>query len=196
MITSVLAGTGTYHQESDQIKPWLGLAFAGILITLLVATRMPMVSRIVAEPGSLARMTLPHTVRVVGVVFLIVMALGHLPAAFALPAGLGDIAIGLAAPVIARRLASGDRRGAVRFHLLGIFDLVVAVGIGFFSGLGPYRPLATTPSTESLSLLPLALIVTVAVPLAVTLHVTALRRLHAATEPDPDEARQALSAAS
>jgi hypothetical protein len=36
--------------------------------------------------------------RIVGVLFLIVMAQGYLSAAFALPAGLGDIAIGVAAP--------------------------------------------------------------------------------------------------
>jgi hypothetical protein len=35
------------------------------------------------------------------------MALGHLPALFALPAGLGDIAAGIGAPLVAR---SGSRR--------------------------------------------------------------------------------------
>ena len=33
---------------------------------------------------------------------------GTLPAQFALPAGLGDIAIGLAAPAVAARLRRGD----------------------------------------------------------------------------------------
>jgi hypothetical protein len=99
------------------------------------------VARILAAPGSLARLTLPHTLRVVGVLFLMVMALGHLPALFALPAGLGDIAVGLIAPSVARRLTTdGDHRGAVRFHLLGLLDLVVAITIGYLAGLGPYRP--------------------------------------------------------
>jgi hypothetical protein len=41
------------------------------------------------------RLELPHTFRVAGVAFLLLMALGHLPALFALPARLGDIATGI-----------------------------------------------------------------------------------------------------
>jgi hypothetical protein len=51
-----------------------------------------------------SRLELPHTPRVAGVAFLLYMALGHLPALFALPAGLGDIAAGIAAPLVARKL--------------------------------------------------------------------------------------------
>jgi hypothetical protein len=122
---------------------------------------------------------------VVGVTFLLVMAQGHLPAVFALPAGLGDIAAGLAAPFVARRLAhGGGRTRGVWFNLFGILDLVVALGIGFLAGLGPWRPLEVTPSTEPLSLLPLALVPTVAVPLAIALHLVSLRRLRAAAQPE------------
>jgi len=148
------------------------------------------VARILAAPNSIARLILPHTLRVVGVLFLLVMALGHLPAIFALPAGLGDIAIGLAAPSVARRLARGDHEGAVRFHLLGLLDLVVAITIGYLAGLGPYRPLDIIPSTEPLSLLPLALVATVAVPTAIALHVVSLTRLHAADRATSHKAKQ------
>ena len=119
-----------------------------------------------------------------------VMALGHLPAVFALPAGLGDIAVGLAAPSAARRLARGDHTGAVRFHLLGLLDLVVAITIGYLAGLGPYRPLDITPTTELLSLLPLALVATVAVPTALALHVVSLTRLHTADRTTSHKAEQ------
>jgi hypothetical protein len=61
--------------------------------------------------------------------------------------------------------------------VLGIVDLVVALAIGFLSGLGPFRPLGVTPTTETVSLLPLALVATGAVPLAMTLHIASLRRL-------------------
>jgi hypothetical protein len=40
-----------------------------------------------------------------GVAFLVYLALGHLPAVFALPAGLGDLATAIAAPLVARRFA-------------------------------------------------------------------------------------------
>ena len=180
VVSGLLAHAGVYRQDPGEGVPWLGVVVVGILITLLLATWIPLVSRIFADPGTPARLALPHTLRVVGVLFLIVMAQGHLPAAFALPAGLGDIAIGVAAPFVARRLARGiyDAR-AVWFNIMGIVDLVVAVGIGFLAGLGPARLLDVTPSTEAVALLPLALIATTAVPLAVALHIVSLWRLRA-----------------
>jgi hypothetical protein len=189
--SGLLARASVYHQDSGQAAPWFGVAFAGTLLALLLATRIPVVARILADPGTPARLALPHTLRVVGVTFLLVMAQGHLPAVFALPAGLGDIATGLAAPLVARRLASGiGHTRAVWFNLLGILDLVVALSIGFLAGLGPWRPLDVTPSTEPLSLLPLALVPTVAVPLAIALHIVSLRRLHAADRTTRDRPGQ------
>ena len=187
VVSGLLARAGVYRQD----PAWLLVAFAGFLIALLLATRIPLVSRILAAPGTPARLALPHTLRVVGVLFLIVMAQGHLPAAFALPAGLGDIAVGVAAPFVARRLARAPRRagavtGAVRFNVLGLLDLIVAVSIGFL--LGPFGPLEVTPSTEALRLLPLALIPTAAVPLAIALHIVSLRRLRTAAKPKEDRA--------
>jgi hypothetical protein len=114
------------------------------------------------------------------VAFVIVMALGDLPWIFALPAGLGDIAIGLSAPFVARALDRDEAlERAVRFNVLGIVDLVVALTIGFLAGLGPVG-LGVTPTTEPLALLPLALVPTVAVPTALTLHVVSLARLREA----------------
>jgi hypothetical protein len=171
------------------------VAVAGTLLVLLAATRIPVVARILAAPGTPARLTLPHILRVVGVTFLLVMAQGHLPAIFALPAGLGDIAAGLAAPFVAWRLAhGGGRTRAVWFNLFGLLDLVVALTIGFLAGLGPWRPLEVTPSTEPLSLLPLALVPTVAVSLALALHLVSLRRLPAAAGPEDHRTGELLPA--
>jgi hypothetical protein len=178
VVSGLLARAGVYRQDPGEVVPWFPVVLAGTLIALLLATQVPLVFRILAEPGAPARLALPHTLRVVGVLFLIVMAQGHLPTAFALPAGLGDIAIGVAAPFVARRLARDtDRTGAVRFHVLGILDLIVAGSIGFLLiGL-----VEATPSTAPLLLLPLALIPTVPVPLALALHIVSLRRLRTAT---------------
>jgi hypothetical protein len=195
LASGLLARAGAYHQASGQAAPWFGVAVAGTLLGLLAATRIPVVARILAAPGTPARLALPHTLRVVGVTFLLVMAQGHLPAVFALPAGLGDIAAGLAAPLVARRLTQGGgRTRAVWFNLFGLLDLVVALSIGFLAGLGPWRPLAVTPSTEPLSLLPLALVPTVAVPLALALHLVSLRRLRAAAQAEGDRTGDLLPA--
>ena len=179
VVSGLLARAGVYRQD----PAWLLVAFAGFLIALLLATRIPLVSRILADPGTPARLALPHTLRVVGVLFLIVMAQGHLPAAFALPAGLGDIAIGVTAPFVARQLARGTgRAGAVRFNVLGILDLVVAASIGFLL----FGLVEVTPSTAPLRLLPLALIPATPVPLALALHIVSLRQLRTAAKPEEE----------
>jgi len=174
VVSGLLARAGVYRQDPGDVVPWFLVAVAGTLIALLLATRIPIVSRVLADPGTPTRLALPHTFRVTGLAFLITMALGHLPAAFAMSADVGDIAIGVAAPFVALQLARGTgRTGAVLFNVLGILDLVVAGGLGFLL----FRLVEVTPSTEPLFLLPLALIPTTAVPLTIVLHIVSLRRL-------------------
>ena len=180
IVSGLLAGAGIYHADSGESTAWFGLAFAGVLGAMLLATRIPIVRRSLAAPGMLPLLTLPHSLRLVGVAFVLVMALGDLPWIFALPAGLGDMAIGVSAPFVARSLAREDAlKRAVRFNVLGIVDLVVALTIGFLAGLGPFG-FDITPTTEPLALLPLALVPTVAVPTALTLHIVSLGRLREA----------------
>jgi hypothetical protein len=152
---------------------------------LLALRRIPVVARALAAPGTASRLELPHSFRVAeGTAFLLIMALGHLPALFALPAGLGDIAAGIAAPLVARRLAQGTgRRAALWFTAFGMTDLVVALTLGALTG---FQLLNVTPSGAPISQLPLALIPTAAVPLLFALHITsvpALRRAHRAPLP-------------
>jgi hypothetical protein len=176
-----LTDAGVYRQTPDASVPWIAVTLPVVLAALLSATRIPAVARILTDPGTPARLVWPQTFRVVGGVFLIVLALDGLPAVFAVPAGLGDIAVGVSAPFVAWRLSRGGSRSrAVWFNVLGIVDLVVAVSIGFLAGLGPTNLLDVTPSTEAVTMLPLVLIPTTAVPLAVVLHLVTLRRLRAA----------------
>jgi hypothetical protein len=116
---------------------------------------------------------------VIGVVFIIAWARGTLPAGFALPAGIGDVAVGLAAPFVAAALTSGKpyaRRLFVVWCWLGIVDLVTAVGSGVAHSQSPIGFLATSPSTDAMAAYPFSLIPTFFVPLAVMLHVLGLRR--------------------
>jgi hypothetical protein len=172
--SAVVAARGRYQGNLDG-PPWLAIAAGGSLIGLLAMSRIPAVTRALAAPGSLSRSALPHAFRVAGVSFLIVLALGHLPALFAIPAGLGDMAVGIRAPFVARRLARGTgHRGAVWFHALGTIDLVNALILGGLTGYGIVQ--STAPS-DALALLPIVLIPTVSVPLLLVLHVDSLRRL-------------------
>jgi hypothetical protein len=168
--SAVIAGHGWYHT-----LPWFPVAVTGYLGLLLALSRIPMVARALAAPGMANRLELPHTPRVAGVAFLLYLALGHLPAVFALPAGLGDIAAGIAAPLVARRLAQGTgRRAALWFNVFGMTDLVVALTLGALTG---YQLLNVTPSGAPITELPLALIPTATVPLLFVLHITSASAL-------------------
>lgn len=120
--------------------------------------------------------------RAVGAIFLLGWALGVIPGAFALPAGIGDVAVGLAAPFMARRLRRGDggsTRAAIIWNVVGLADLVVAVTFGFLTSPSPFQLLALSDPNTLISRFPLVLVPTFAVPLSVLLHIAALRRLGA-----------------
>src|ERR1700722_8095460 len=174
--SAVIAGHGWYHARLGHGVPPMPVAVVGFFGLLLVLRRIPVVARALAAPGTVSRLELPHAFRALeGSAFLVMMALGHLPALFALPAGLGDVAAGIAAPLVARRLArGGSRRGALWFNAFGMTDLVVALTLGT---LTVFQLINVTPSGAPISELPLALIPTAAVPLLFALHITSVSAL-------------------
>ena len=182
LVTAALAGAHVYQFESDATKPWLAVGFAVPVVGLILLSRLPMARRVLSDPQILSRLTRPHGTRVGGLIFLIALALGELPPAFALPAGLVDIAIGLAAPWVARGLRDGTGiRRAFWFNVAGLADFAVAFTIGFLGGPGRTQLLHLTPTTEQVSVLPLVLIPTAGVPLLFALHVISLAKLRAPT---------------
>jgi hypothetical protein len=102
--------------------------------------------------------------RVVGVAFLVALAFDRLPAGFAVPAGAGDIATGLAALAVVVALGNGTltRRGLYAFTALGIADFLVAMATGLL--LAP----------PALVTWPLAVFPTFMVPFFAILHLVAV----------------------
>ncbi|MBB5168450.1 hypothetical protein [Mycobacterium sp. AZCC_0083] len=183
LVSGLLANAEVFRFQPTKAAPWIAVAMIVPLVAVLLSTRVPLVSRILDQPDALWRLTLPQFFRPVGVTFLVAMALGYLPAVFAIPAGIGDIAIGVEAVFIARNLRRGIvHRSTVWFNVLGLLDLVVALAIGVMAAPGLARLLVVSPSTEAISLLPLVLIPTTIVPLAVALHVLSLRKLRVGAE--------------
>jgi hypothetical protein len=111
--------------------------------------------------------------RVGGISFLLLLAKGILPPIFALPAGLGDMAIGVTAPFIAHALSQNklSAGGFVRWQVAGITDLVVAVTLGVLCSPSRLGILAHGTTTRVMGQLPMTLIPTFAVPLLVILHI-------------------------
>jgi hypothetical protein len=112
-----------------------------------------------------------------GLGFLFLYAYRVLPALFAFPAGLGDMAIGMTAPwmmlALARQPAFAASAAFWRWNLLGILDLAVAVSLGALSAvLSTSGPGA--PSTFPMATLPLVLVPAFLVPCFLMLHAAAL----------------------
>ena len=112
-----------------------------------------------------------------GLGFIDLYAYKVLPAVFAFPAGLGDMAIGITAPWVILKLTRRPDFAAgsafVRWNLLGILDLVIAISIGTlgaFRATGAPGEINTTP----MATLPLLLIPAYFVPLFLMLHIAAL----------------------
>jgi hypothetical protein len=112
-------------------------------------------------------LTMVQSWRVEAFVFLVLAKYGILPYLFALPAGLGDMAIGATAPLVAMKLADGKRPKAFIFwQLLGMTDLVTAVTLATLARFIDPHGVPTNAMTE----LPMSLIPTFAVPLLFILH--------------------------
>lgn len=105
--------------------------------------------------------------RIAGFVFLVLAVYGLLPDRFAQPAGWGDMFIGATALLAARKLANpAHRKGFIAWQLLGIADLVTAVASGILAGVIDPHGIPTSAMT----VLPLSLIPTFAVPLFLIFH--------------------------
>jgi hypothetical protein len=112
-----------------------------------------------------------------GLGFLSLYARKVLPAVFALPAGLGDMAIGVTAPwimlALVRQPGFAARGTFIRWNVLGILDLLIAVSIGaasVFFATGAPGEISTAP----MATLPELLIPAFLVPLFLMLHTAAL----------------------
>jgi hypothetical protein len=113
-------------------------------------------------------LTFVQSWRIAGFTFLVLASFGLLPVLFAWPAGWGDFAIGITAPLAAVKLANARRRSAfIVWQFLGILDLVEAVSLGATARL--ISPHGVT--TAIMSELPMSLIPTFAVPLFLILHI-------------------------
>lgn len=102
--------------------------------------------------------------RVIGVVFLFALAFDQLPGGFAVPAGVGDIATGIAALGIVVALSNGTltRRRLYAFSALGVGDFLVVFATA----------LSLEPPT--LNAWPLAIFPTIMVPFFAALHLVAV----------------------
>jgi len=173
-------GSAHVFQSRSRGIPWIALGVgAPIVVGFVTFSLFPQVRRIV-ESIPQAWLLAVQWPRLVGATFLVLLAEHRLPAVFARPAGWGDVLIGIAAlPVAFAYLAgrSWSRPLAVAFNLLGIADLVVAIGTGFLAAPSPFRLFFSQPSTSLMTVLPMVLIPAFLVPFWILVHAASLRAL-------------------
>ena len=137
--------------------------------------------------------------RVLGFAFLALYAFDALPALFAWPAGLGDVAIGVAAVFIVARMNRDPdyarSRGFIRFHFLGLLDFAVAIitaglSAGAFPGL-----ISNGITSAPMDVWPLNLFPSFFVPAFIILHVTVLLKVRELRRAVHEPADAALRAA-
>jgi hypothetical protein len=172
-----LGARGSFVLASGTAPYPIGLGFAVPLLVFLAAFWLSAPFRKFLMAADLPLLTAVQSWRFAGFGFIALMVHNVLPGSFAWPAGLGDMAIGLTAPWLAlavvRRPSIAASRLFVIWNLLGILDLLVAVGSGAFNQLlatGAAGEITTRPMAQ----LPLVLIPAFLVPLFVMLHLTGL----------------------
>jgi hypothetical protein len=177
LLAALAAGlAGTFSRGGPPVPL---AVFAGVpVLAFLAALAASAAFRRAVRSLDLRVLTAVQTTRLVGGVFVVLWALGKLPAGFALPAGVGDLLVGATAPLVARFIVPrlpAARRLYVAWTAFGIADLVVAVSSGVLHSASPVGIFAGALTTAMMGALPLSIIPTFLVPLAVILHVAALQ---------------------
>jgi hypothetical protein len=180
-----LAAMGVYHVSSSAVPTIQYGIVLPILVGAVLIWRSETAKRII-EAVPQQWLVGVQLYRALGAIFLILYATGKLPALFAWPAGLGDIAVGLLAPVVGLAYARAPRKAAGlarAWNVFGILDLAVAVGTGFVTVPSLLQPIEVQPTSELMTLLPMVLIPVYLVPLSIVLHLASLAKLSHETVP-------------
>jgi hypothetical protein len=185
--TAFLASSGVYRPASDEAVPPIGIVLAVALATLgLAVAAVPQLRTVLGDPAAQPPLLALQVWRIEGIAFLVLLAVGQLPALFAVPAGVGDLTIGLTAPFMARNLHR--RNLALAWNLFGLADLVLAISLGVTTNPGLLSLFVTTPTSELLTAFPMAIIPTFLVPLSIGLHVVSMRHVLSADVHHPSGA--------
>jgi hypothetical protein len=183
LTATYLIGTGQLLANDQQSF------FAPIAAFLTAYGLFPRFRHFVLSQDIRALTSLQHW-RVVGFAFLPLYFFGVLPGLFAWPAGLGDVAVGVAAPFVVARLGREPdyvtSTGFLWFHFLGLVDFAVAIATAGLSA-GAFPGLVAGGLTSApMDVWPLNLFPSFLVPIFIILHLSVLlkvRHLRRAAQP-------------
>lgn len=125
-----------------------------------------------------------NALRVIGVLFLALTAVGRLSGPFPYSAGLGDIITGVIAIPLALRVARGEPASIALWNAFGALDLFAAVGLGLTSAEGsPLQILNVGVGSQAMQSLPFSLVPTILVPFYLITHAVVAAQLMSRRKP-------------
>ena len=175
-----LAVDGAFRPSPGSRIPALPIAIFGpvlLAVPLLLRSR-----RVAATLDAMPAWWLVglQAYRVFGGIFLVAWLRGEISGMFALPAGLGDVLVGLLALPVAALLHAGypgARTVAIAWNVLGLCDFAIAIAIGILSAPGPLQVIVPDAPNGQLGTFPTVMIPAFAVPSSIILHVLSLWQL-------------------
>jgi len=172
---------GLFNQPN---KPptFFGLFLAGPILGFLAAYIFSKKVRDALVALPLWAITATHSLRLVGIAFVISAVTHELAPPFGWIAGIGDIvsailSIPLAMSLYQKRYSQGLRSRFIVWNILGLLGLFLSVILGLLYSPSVVGILSSAISnTRALSFLPYSLFPTFYVPILILLHILALRR--------------------
>jgi len=183
-LASGLGAAGELAFSPEQPLPLIAVLFA---LPLLAVGALALASGRVR--AALMAVPLPlligvNSLRVLGVLFLLLAASRRLSGPFPYSAGIGDIITGVVALPLALSMARSGRLPAVavrRWNIFGTVDLIAAVALGLTSAAGsPLQVIHAGAGSQAMQYLPYCLIPTVLVPFYLITHAIVAAQLAAA----------------
>lgn len=173
-----LAADGAFVQPPGQSVPRVPLAIFLPLLLLFPLLRSRRIGALLDATPATWLIAL-QVYRVFGGIFLVGWLRGNLSSQFALPAGTGDVLVGLLALPIAYWLHVGARGGralAIAWNVFGIADLAIAVAMGILTSPGPLQ-FIVPDRANALGTYPTVMVPAFAVPSSILIHALSLRQL-------------------
>jgi hypothetical protein len=163
--------------------PALGVAVA-LPLFVFSAVAFSRKGRTRLDEVALEPLVAVQAVRILGVMFLLLLAANRLPSPFALLAGAGDMIVGIEALPLAWWLSRNPRgaHGAFLFWTyFGILDLAVAIFLGATSSPGPARLFFGATDASLMTTLPLIVVPCFLVPSLLFMHFITLYKVRNAS---------------
>jgi hypothetical protein len=183
VLTVAWVAPGKSVVGAPYIATFLTLGLLVGTLPLLISPAFRQLVRAVPASGLIG----VHVIRVLGILFLALLDMRLLPAEFALPAGYGDIAVGLLSLGIVYLLAKRKPYAtalATLWNALGLLDFVSALASGI-AFIGPFAAQLAAHGTSPLYLNYVLIVPAFGVPLYALLHIYSLFQLLSARAGKP-----------